>query len=134
MFICKFNMLSNNRIMFSLCLSGIFCIYMHLVFCTSIQFSNTVVTVTNESRYILPYLMHFCSSSRYLMWQALCSLSHQHILVSIFGIASWFFSAVLFLTIQHRPALRLFQVSALCIRFFVVVCSAIIWSLSCFTL
>ena len=29
--------------------------------------SNTVATVRNESRKILGYLMHFCSSSRYVM-------------------------------------------------------------------
>ena len=36
--------------MFLLRLSGIFCIYTRLDFCISIQFSNTVVTVRNESR------------------------------------------------------------------------------------
>ena len=49
------------------------------------------MTLRNESKYILAYLIHFCSSSRYVMWQAFCSLSHPHVLVSVFGIASWFF-------------------------------------------
>ena len=100
MFICKFNTLGNIRIMFLLRLSGIFCIYTRLVFCISIQFSNTLVTVRNESRQILAYLMHFCSSSRYVMWQTFYSLSHPHILVSIFGIASWFFQQFF----PHVPA------------------------------
>ena len=85
MFICKFNMLGNTRILFLLQLPGIFCIYMHLDFSISIQFSNAVVTVRNESRNILEYLMYFCS--RYVMWQAFYSLSHPYILVSIFGTA-----------------------------------------------
>ena len=66
-FVCKFNTLGNIRIMFLLRLSGIFCIYTRLVFCISIQFSDTVVTVRIESRQILAYLMHCCSSSRYVM-------------------------------------------------------------------
>ena len=55
----------------------------------SIQFSNAVVTVRNESRKTLEYLMHFCSSSHYVMWQAFYSLSHPHILVTIFSIVFW---------------------------------------------
>ena len=132
MFICQFNSLGNIRIMFLLRLSGIFCIYTRLVFCISIQFSNTLVTVRNESRQILAYLMHFCSSSRYVMWETFYSLSHPHILVSIFGIASWFFQQQFFHTFQHQPALHLFQVSALCTRLFVVVFAEVPWSLSCF--
>ena len=83
-------MLRNIR-MFLLHLSSMLCTYTHLVFCTSIHFSNTLVTVRNKSRQILAYLMHFFSSSHYIMKQAFCSLSHPHILVSIFSIASWFF-------------------------------------------
>ena len=64
-------MLGNIRILLLLLLSGIFCIYMHLdmhlVFSIGIQFSNTVVTVKNESRKILEHLMHFCYSSHYVM-------------------------------------------------------------------
>ena len=62
-----FNILGNIRIMFLLCLFRIFSIYTHPVFCISIQFSNTVVTLRNESRQILEFLMHFCSSLRYVM-------------------------------------------------------------------
>ena len=128
MFICQFNSLGNIRIMFLLRLSGIFCIYLCLVLCVSIQSSNTVMTVRNESRQILAYLMHFCSSSCYVMWQAFCNLSHPHILVSIVGIASWFFQQQFFLTFQHRPALHLFQVSALCARVFSDFCSSSLFS------
>ena len=117
--------------MFLLRLSGIFCIYTRLVFCISIQFSNTLMTVRNESREILSYLMHFCSSTRYVRCQTFCSLSHPHILVSIFGIVSWFFQQQFFYTFQHQRALHLFEVSALCTRFFVVVFAAVPWSLSC---
>ena len=52
------------------------------------------------------------SSSRYVIWQAFCSLSHPHILVSIFGIAFWFFQQQFFIVFQHRPTLHLFQISA----------------------
>ena len=98
-----------------------FCIYTRLVFCISIQFSNTGVTLRNESRQILECLMHFCSSSCYVMWQPFSSLSNLHILVSIFGIAFWFFQQHFFLTFQHRLGLHLFQVSGPFARFFVVV-------------
>ena len=114
---CKFNILGNIRIMFLLCLFRIFCIYTRLVFCISIQFFNTVVTLRNESRQILEFLMHFCSSSRYVMWQAFCSLRYPHIVASIFDVAFWFFQQQFFFTFQHRPALHLFQVSALFARF-----------------
>ena len=80
-------MLGNIRILFLLRLSGIFCMYMHLVFSIASSFSNTVATVRNESRKILEYLMHFCNSSCYVMWQAFYSLSHLHIQWSIFGTA-----------------------------------------------
>ena len=79
MFIYKFNVLGNIRMLFLLRLSGIFCIYTHLVFYISIQFSNTVVNVRNESRNILEYLTHFCRSSRYVMRQALLQSSTTHI-------------------------------------------------------
>ena len=133
MFIFKFNTQGNIRIIFLLRLSGIFCIFTRLVFCRSIQFSNTVVIVRNEWRYVFAYSMHFCSSSHYVIWQAFCSLSHQHTLIGIFDIVSWFFQQFL-LTFLHRPALHLFQVSTLRARSFAVVSAAVPWSLSCFTL
>ena len=104
---------------------------MCLVFCISIQFSNTVATVRNEPRQILEYLMCFCSSSCYVISPAFCSLSHPHIPVSIFSTAFWF-QHQFFLMFQHRPALHLFQVSVLSVRFLVVTFEGVSWSLSCF--
>ena len=131
MFICNFNTLDNIRMMHLLRLSGIFCIYTRLIFSISIQFSNKVVTIRNESQ-ILEYLLHFCSSSRYVMWQVFCSLSHPLILVSIFDTAFWFFQQQFFITFHHRPVLHLFQICTLCAKFFVVAFVAVPWSLSCF--
>ena len=133
MFICNFNTLGNIRKMLWFRLSGIFCIYTRLIFSTSVQFSNTVMTVRNESTQILEYLLHFCSSSRYVMWQVFCSLSHLLILVSIFDTAFWFFQQQFFITFQHRLVLHLFQIDTLCAKFFVVAFVAVPWSLSCFT-
>ena len=132
MFMCKFNILGNIRIMFLLCLFRIFCIYTRLVFCISIQFSNTVVTLRNESRQILEFLMHFCSSSRYVMWQAFCSLRYPHIVASIFDVAFLIFSAVVF---PHIPAQSSSSpLSSFCTfrQVFVVVFEAVSWSLSYF--
>ena len=132
MFICNFNTLDNIRMMHLLRLSGIFCIYTRLIFSISIQFSNKVVTIRNESQ-ILEYLLHFCSSSRYVMWQVFCSLSHPLILVSIFDTAFWFFQQQFFITFHHRRVLHLFQICTLCTKFFVVAFVVVPWSLSCFT-
>ena len=54
-------------------------LYIYEVFCISMQFSNTVVTVRNKSRKALKYLIHCCSSSRYVIWQAFCTVLAIHI-------------------------------------------------------
>ena len=77
---------------------------MCLVFCTSIQFSNTAVTIRNESKQIFEYLMYFFSL--YVMWQTFCSCSLAHILASIFSTALQLFQQQFFLKFQHRPALQ----------------------------
>ena len=135
MFICKFNRLGNIKMLecFLLRLSGIFCIYTRLVLCRSIEFFNTVVTVRNESRQILAYLMHFCSN-HVILCDRLFAVLAIHLYQKVFWALPLVFFSIFFIMFQHRPALHLFQVSALCATFFVVVSSAVPWSLPYFTL
>ena len=101
MFICKFNRLGNIKMLecFLLRLSGIFCIYTRLVLCRSIEFFNTVVTVRNESRQILAYLMHFCSN-HVILCDRLFAVLAIHLYQKVFSALPLVFFSIFF---YHVP-------------------------------
>ena len=78
--IWKFNTLGNKLVIgIGFITLVLYILYIQASSFTGIQFSNTVVTVKNESIKTLEYLMHFCSSSGYAMWQAFCTVLVTHI-------------------------------------------------------